>query len=55
MREKSNQPVALPMGVYYDDPYKIAEPDKNRACAGFLVPNDSNQKEEIINYFKEKY
>lgn len=54
-REKSNQPIALPIGVYYDDPYKLVEPEKNRACAGFFVPHDSKEREEIINFFKEKY
>ena len=31
------------------------EPEKNRACAGFFVPHDSKEREEIINFFKEKY
>ena len=33
--------IFKPMGVYYDDPGNLKDPNSLRACCGFLIPKDT--------------
>ena len=39
------------VGLYYDDPYNLVNPDEFRACLGFLL---ANKNEEMEVFFKNK-
>lgn len=51
-RKTMVRPITLPcLGIYYDDPYNLVDPEECRATIGFLAPYRS---EEMIKYFTQK-
>jgi hypothetical protein len=46
------RPITLPpLGIYYDDPYNLVNPDECRASCGFLAPYRSD---EMIKFFTSR-
>ena len=44
--------ITLPcMGIYYDDPYNLKDPEKCRASTGFLIPY---RHDEAVEHFLQR-
>ncbi len=45
------------MGIYYDDPYNLQNPNDFRACIGFLLPQTipKDVRETVVKHFAKTH